>query len=114
MGTHGLLQKLWAGRLGLLLGIVALLLRGAEGQHCGTLGQVNVCREDCGSCGAAPCCTLEWELLGTSPEEFTRLVLELVQSGGSDRLYKLQGHVPNYESWNVDIEDEYPKKIQAT
>lgn len=41
------------------------------------------------------------------------MVLELLQNGGSDGLYKLEGHVPNYEDWNVDIADEYPKKIQA-
>ncbi|KAJ1489474.1 hypothetical protein T484DRAFT_1779813 [Baffinella frigidus] len=112
MGTRRLGQR-WAGHVFLLLGLVELFLSGAEGQHCGSLGQVNVCREDCGSCGAAPCCTLEWELQGTTPDEFTRLVLELLQNGGSDGLYKLEGHVPNYEDWNVDIADEYPKKIQA-
>jgi hypothetical protein len=38
---------------------VLAVVRGAGAQHCGTLTQSQFCREDCGSCGAAPCCILE-------------------------------------------------------
>jgi hypothetical protein len=38
---------------------VLAVVRGAGAQHCGTLTQSLFCREDCGSCGAAPCCSLE-------------------------------------------------------
>jgi hypothetical protein len=100
-------------QLGLTAGVIAFLCQSARAQHCGTLGQVSVCREDCGSCGAAPCCTLEWEFQGTTPEQFAQLVLDLVNSGGSDGLYELKGHVPSYEAWSIDIEDDYPKKIQV-
>ena len=35
------------------------LFESGSAQHCGTLTQAQICREDCGSCGAAPCCSLE-------------------------------------------------------
>ena len=38
--------------------VLALVEQG-DAQHCGTLTQAQICREDCGSCGAAPCCSLE-------------------------------------------------------
>jgi len=42
---------------------VLAVVRGAGAQHCGTLTQAQICREDCGSCGAAPCCSLEVRVL---------------------------------------------------
>jgi hypothetical protein len=35
------------------------LFESGSAQYCGTLTQAQICREDCGSCGAAPCCSLE-------------------------------------------------------
>jgi len=36
-----------------------VLVHIGSAQHCGTLSQAQICREDCGSCGAQPCCNLE-------------------------------------------------------
>ena len=36
-----------------------VLCQSGHAQHCGTLTQAQICREDCGSCGAAACCSLE-------------------------------------------------------
>jgi hypothetical protein len=47
-----------AQAVAVVVGLLALLPSGRT-QHCGTLTQAQICREDCGSCGAAPCCSLE-------------------------------------------------------
>eukprot|EP00960_Hanusia_phi_P029348 747904-Hanusia_phi.AAC.1 len=84
-----------------------------RGQECGTLDQVQACREDCGSCAASPCCALEWDLPSTSAMSFAQMILAMGSSGGPDTLFKLQGHVANYGNWSFDIYDDPPRKIQV-
>ena len=97
--------------VGVVLCVMALVSRGAA-QHCGTLGQAQICREDCGSCGAQPCCTLEWDLPQTSATAFASNILQIGEAWGPDELYRLEGHTPNYTAWTHDIHDDSPKSIQ--
>lgn len=77
------------------------------------IDQVKECREDCGSCGAAACCTLEWELPDTNSTEFAAQMVSLLRRGGPDNLFRLEGHLVNYKEWATDLYDDSPRNIQA-
>eukprot|EP00288_Rhodomonas_lens_P011910 CAMPEP_0177746752 /NCGR_PEP_ID=MMETSP0484_2-20121128/31034_1 /TAXON_ID=354590 /ORGANISM="Rhodomonas lens, Strain RHODO" /LENGTH=136 /DNA_ID=CAMNT_0019261517 /DNA_START=279 /DNA_END=686 /DNA_ORIENTATION=+ len=109
----------WRSRRGIsflsahLLFAFLLVPRLAEAQQCGMIDQVKECREDCGSCGAAACCTLEWELPDTNSTEFAAQMVSLLRRGGPDNLFRLEGHLVNYKEWATDLYDDSPRNIQA-
>mmetsp|Transcript_16710 Transcript_16710/g.38567 ORF Transcript_16710/g.38567 Transcript_16710/m.38567 type:complete len:206 (+) Transcript_16710:155-772(+) len=90
-----------------------MLLHAVLGQECGTLYEVPQCREDCGSCGANPCCAIEWQMDSMTPEAVSNTLLSSIGRGGSDGLYELKGHHPNYAFINVDLKDEAPYNLQV-
>ena len=93
---------------------VCFLVQTASAQQCGTLTQAQVCREDCGSCGAAPCCTLEWDFPQTSAQDVANKLIKIGEALGPDLLFKLEGHTPRYEKWAFDIFDDDPMSVQLT
>ena len=82
-------------------------------QACGTIYQVPFCREDCGSCAAMPCCTLEWTLPENSAMDFVLKLIASAKRGGPDGLYTLQGHLAKYPEFSTDIYDDSPRNVQA-
>jgi hypothetical protein len=84
-----------------------------DGQACGTIYQVPFCREDCGSCAAMPCCTLEWDLPENSAMDFVMKLIDSAKRGGPDGLFTLQGHLEKYPEFSTDIYDDSPRNVQV-